>query len=482
MLKVLLLNPPHLNSVKFNREGRCQQRVSSFGYLMVPMSLIYIAALLRENGFSVEVIDSMAENKLYIDKFLSRLENTNPGLIIVSLSTPTFLNDVKIVELIKNRIPAHISAIGLHSTVLSSSALSDSGFDSMIRGEPELTSLRLAQALENNTGLEGIEGLSYKRNKEILHNPDRPLIDKLDILPFPAREMLDLRQYRLPTNGEIYTFIIPSRGCWHDCIFCQVRDYYGNRLRLRSIENIMAEIKDITSRFKIRNIEMFSDNFTLDRAFVVKFCEALLEKGLKIEWMANSRVDSVDYPLLSLMKKAGCCGIAYGVESGNQHVLDMARKRITVEQTRMAFYWSNKAGIKTLAQVILGLPGETRSTIKQTLDFLIKVDPDFVQFNCAVPFPGTELHNLACRNKWIGETDWVFFELNSAIIGTEKLPAAEIRRLRVRLYFRFYFRIGYLKKIFRHMKDVKSAWNIIICTYRFFTDWVLNIYRADSKV
>ncbi len=475
MFKVLLLNLPHLDSVRFNREGRCQQRVSSFGYLMVPMSLIYIAALLRKNGFSVEVIDCVAEKKLRIDKFLSRLENINPKLIIIALSTPTFLNDVKIVELIKNRIGAHIAAIGLHSTVLSSATLSHSQLDSAIRGEPELASLELAQALKKDIELKGITGLSYRKNDEILRNPDRPLIDNLDILPFPARDLLNLKQYRLPIKNQVYTFIIPSRGCFYDCIFCQVRDYYGNKLRLRSIENIMGEIEEIVVKFGIRNIEMLSDNFTLDRSFVVEFCEALLERNLKIEWMANSRVDSVDYSLLSLMRKAGCFGIAYGVESGNQHILDTAQKKITIGQIEKAFHWSNKAGIKTLAQIILGLPGETKATIEQTLNFSIKINPDFAQFNCAVPFPGTKLYDLAMDNNWIEDAGWDSFELNSAIISTPELSFLELKRMRLKAYLKFYFRLGYLAKLIQPMKDVRSIMNILVNGIKFFKEWVLGI-------
>jgi len=418
----------------------------------------------------------MAESRPTLGKLIRRIEKINPQLIITPLTTPTFSNDVRFIERIKNKVATHISAIGLHPTIMAQTTLETSSLDSVIRGEPELTSLKLAEALENNLNLKGTEGLSYKDHNRIFHNPDRPLIEDLDILPFPAREMLNLSRYRLPTNGKKYTFIVPSRGCWHNCIFCQTKNYYGNKLRLRSMDNIMMELREVTGKLKIRNIAILSDNFTLEREFVKSFCEKILENNFKIEWMANSRVDAVDYPLLALMKKSGCCGIAYGVESGNQRILDSAKKGITVGQTRKAFYWSNKAGIRTLAQAILGLPGETRDTAKETLKLLCEINPDFVQFNCAVPFPGTELYELASKNKWLEDAGWDRFELNYSVISTEKISAQGIMRLRSNLYFKFYFRFKYLKKILSNLRFYH-----ITGAAKFFVGWVLNIHRPRLK-
>ncbi len=477
MFKVALINPPHLKYLRFNREGRCQQKASSFGYLIVPISLTYIAALLRKEGFGLEIIDCMSEeNRGGVPELLDKLNDISPQAVIISLSTPTFYNDIAIVKLIKGRINAHIAGIGLHVTVLPEDALSCSQLDSVIRGEPELTSLELIQALSKRAGLEYIKGLSYKNQGKIFHNPDRPFIEDLDNLPFPAQDLLKTHRYRLPNNGEPYASIIPSRGCYYDCIFCQVKNYYGKRLRLRSVGNVISEIEEIITKFNIRNIAIFSDNFTLDRGFVVSFCNELIENKINISWMANSRVNTVDYPLLDLMRKAGCYGISYGVESGSQDILDRAKKGTTIEQIEKAFYWSSELGIKTLAQVILGLPGDNKHTIKQTLKLLIKINPDFVQFNCAVPYPGTELYNLMHKKNYTASlAKWDYFEPRSAIIETDYLSVSQIRKLRVICYIRFYFRLKYFVKLFKVLrKDIKIKKDLINNSMLFLKEWVLN--------
>ena len=237
----------------------------------------------------------------------------------------------------------------------------------------------------------------------------------------------------------------------------------------------MFEIEEIVGKFNITDIAILSDNFTLNKDFVVQFCEGLLNKKLKISWIANSRVDTVDYPLLSLMKKAGCYGLSYGVESGNQHILDKAKKNITIAQTEEAFYSSRKVGIRTLAQVILGLPVENKSTIKKTLDLLIKINPDFVQFNCAVPYPGTELYELMLEKNHIEEDSWEFFEANSPLLNIDGLSTEEIKRQRILCYLIFYCRPKYLIKLCKVLgKDIKVNKRIIKGLRKYIQEWVLN--------
>jgi len=421
------------------------------------------------------VIDCMAEENGSIGYLLGKLEDIAPHLVITAVSTPTFSNDIKVINLIKDRIDTHVSVTGMHTTIFPDKALADPKIDSVIRGEPEMTSLELAKALFNKRGLGSINGLSYKHTGKVLHNPDRPLIENLDLLPFPAREMLNIKRYCLPMNLRPYTFIIPSRGCWHDCVFCQVKNYYGKQLRLRNIGNIISEVEEVVRKLDIKNIAILSDNFTLKRDFVVQFCEGLIEKKLNISWMANSRVDTVDYPLLSLMKKAGCYGLSYGVESGSQDILDRAKKNITIAQIEKSFYWTHKTGIRTLAQVILGLPGETRNTIKRTLDLLVKINPDFVQFNCAVPYPGTGLYKLAIEKNNIREDSWELFEPSLAFPSADGLSAKEIKRQRMICYLMFYCRPRYLTKLFKMLgKDIKISRTIAVALIKFIKEWILN--------
>lgn len=470
--KVLLINPPHLKNIRFNREGRCQQKVSSFAYLMVPMSLIYTAGMLRKNDFSVHVIDYMTEKDSGLKKVTDDIKAFSPDIIFISITIPSCYNDFQIVKFIRGLTAAHLASIGLMGSVLPEETLRDSELDSVIKGEPELASLELASRLREGKDFHEIEGISFKLGKEIIHNPLRQPIEDLDTLPFPARDLINQNAYTLPINRRPYTFIIPSRGCYHRCIFCQVKDYYGNKLRFRSISNIMEEVGEIIDRFGIKDIEIFSDNFTLDRSFVIDFCEGILKNGFKIRWMANSRVDAVDEKLLGLMKKAGCVGVSFGIESCSSTILENAKKDTTVEDIRNAVKWTKEKGIKVLAQMIIGLPGETKETIRETVRTLIELDPDFVQFNFAIPYPNTEFYEWAVKNSRLKEERWDCFELDSCIMETDALSIKGLKRMRVYAYMKYYLRFSTIKKAIREIKGLKDCVNFLRDSLNFFKEWV----------
>jgi len=471
-LRILLINPPHLQKILYNREGRCQQKVSSFSYLMVPMSLIYVASLLRENGFAVRVIDYMAQKNAHIKQVLADVRAYSADLIFTSIVFPTCYNDFQIIQHIRNATGAHLSAIGLMGSLLPEESLSNSTLDSVIRGEPEETSLELAIALRDKRELAGIRGISCKIDGEIIHNPPRCFIKNLDALPFPARDLIDQAAYTLPINRRPYTFIIPSRGCTKSCIFCEVRLYYGNQLRLRSIPNVMEEIREIVHKTDITDIEIFSDNLTLNRNFVVDFCNGILENGLKIRWMANSRVDTVDKELLQLMRKAGCTGLAFGIESCNQTVLDNIKKGTTLENIKNAISWAKQEGIKVLAHMIIGLPGDTKETIKENVTILNRLNPDFVGYYFAIPYPNTEFYELAVRNNWLKEKRWDRFELDSCIVETSSLSRQELKKARLYCYWKFFLRLATVKKIAKEVRSFKEAIDILKSLFYILKEWV----------
>jgi radical SAM superfamily enzyme YgiQ (UPF0313 family) len=470
-MKILIVNPPAFNGIKYIREGRCEQRLSSFQYVMTPISLPSIAAVLRKSSHSVIIQDCIANNQ-DIDEIKEQIKLYQPQLVIINTSTATFNNDKVTIKAIKESSDAHITAIGTHVTALPEISLTESKLDSVIRREPELTSLDLTNSLNNNKDLKNVLGVSYKSDKEIINNPDRPFIENLDDLPYPARDLLSNQKYTMPLSDKPYTLLISSRGCPYDCIFCTARQYYGKKLRLRSPANIVNEIEEIIKKHHIRNITMWSDTFTLNRNFVVEVCEEILRSGLKFNWMTNSRVDKVDPELLRLMRKSGCWIISYGAESGVQKIIDNAKKEIDVNQTKNAFKWSKDAGIETMAHIVLGLPGETKETIQQTVDFVIKLDPDYTQFYCAIPFPGTEFYQMAIENNWITTNEWNSFEINQPIISTPFLSAKELRKAKKQAFKSFYLRPSYALKVFRRTKSPKQLTNTIMQGINFAKEWV----------
>lgn len=471
-MRVLIINPPAKNGAGFVREGRCEQRASSFQYLLLPVSLISIAAILKKKKFKVRVIDAIAD-KMDWQNLADRIKKFSPRMIILNVSTVTFNSDMHIARKIREILPdIHLSAIGVHVTALPEEALK-SEIDSVIRREPEETAIKLAWAIKNKIQLKKILGISYKKNGRFYHNKDRPWIENLDELPFPARELVENEKYLMAMSKIPHTVLVSSRGCDQNCIFCTARQYYGNKLRLRSAKNVADEMEMVKNKFGIKYITMWSDTFTLDRDFVIELCREVLERGLKIKWMCNSRVDTIDEEMLVFMEKAGCIGIAFGVESGVQSILDRAGKKIRVSQIKKAFALMKKTRIESLAHFILGLPGETKETIKETVKFAKKIDPDYAQFYCAVPFPGTPLRTLAKQKGWIASDNWRDYEINQAVLETKNLSRRDLEKARQKAYLSFYLRPGYIYKKLSRLRSLSDIKFFTIHSFKFLRDWGL---------
>lgn len=470
-MNVLILNPPAYKGVKFIREGRCEQRLSSFQYVMVPISLPSIAGLLRANDYEVKIIDATVED--YSAQELEKIiKEFDPKLVIVNMATATFYGDAEIIKLAKGWVNAHFTAIGTHVTSAPEASLQKSELDSVIRSEPEETALKLAQAIEKKQDLNQVNGLSYKKGQQIINNADRPFIENLDSLPFPARDLIHNERYVMPISNRPYTLIVSSRGCTHHCIYCTARQYYGQHLRLRAAANVVDEVEEVINKFKINDITMWSDTFTLDRNFVVEVCNEIISRDLKFNWMANSRVDRVDYDLLKLMKKSGCTMLSFGVETGVQQILNNIRKGSTIEQAQDVFKWTREVGIETIAHFIVGLPGETKETVKQTIKFAKKIKPDYAQFYGAIPFPGTEFYDLAKSKGWLSTEDWNQYEINQPIVSTPDLSAEELKKAKDQAFFSFYFRPLYILKTLVKVKNFRQMPNIIKQGFSFFRNWV----------
>jgi anaerobic magnesium-protoporphyrin IX monomethyl ester cyclase len=484
-VKVLLLNPPAYRGVRFVREGRCGQRLSSFQYNMVPISLISTAALLRERGHEVALTEAIARD-LSIEEVLGEIGEFSPALVLVNTSTVSFRGDADAAAQVKKALPgAFVAAYGTHVTALPEESLKESAFDGVIRREPEATGAALADALAAGGPLEEVTGLSFRRDWSspegpgpIISNPDRPFIEDLDSLPFPARDLVDHSQYPAPLSQRPHTLVSTSRGCPYPCVFCTARLYYGTRLRLRSPESVGEEIGKIVEEEGLDLFTFWSDTFTLNREHVVAICREILKRKLIIDWMCNSRVDRVDLDLLRLMAAAGCRVISFGVESGSQAVLDNVKKGITVEQVEQAFAWCRQAGIKSAAHLILGLPGETRATIRETARLSRRIGADYVQFYGAVPFPGTDFYRQAREKGWLLADSWDDFEINRDIVSTPDLSVEELRKCRRRAFLSFYFRPSYIAARLAEVRGPSDLGRLAANGWSFVRHWVFSADRS----
>lgn len=441
-LSIFLLNPPTINSEKFIREGRCTQQIDVWGTLWPPVSLATIGALLLNDGFKVNIFDCPAR-QFGIDDLKNLIISHKPGIIIWSTGTPSIESDLELGNVIKKINPSIKTAVfGTHVTTLAQESLENyPALDFIIRNEPEYTIRELVNSIQKKKSLEEIEGLSYRNSdNKILHNQARPFINNLDELPEPAWQLVNPNNYRLPISNKKYLIIAPIRGCPYKCVFCTTQTYYSNKLRKRSVNKVIGEIKHNIEKYDISDFFFWADTFTFNKKYVTDICNELINQQLAVRWTCNSRIDTVDKALLELMAQAGCWMISFGIESGSQEILNKAQKGIKVEQAYSAVNAAREVGIKTVGHFMLGLPGETRNTIKQTIRLSKKLDLDLAQFYCTAPFPGSKLYEIASSNKWIANSQWHLYSQNSAIMNLPTITAEEVNKYRKKAWRSYYFR------------------------------------------
>lgn len=469
-MKVLLINPPPFGGVSYVREGRCMQRKGAWTTVWPPISLASVAGLLRSEGHEIKLVDGIADDLTEEDvkKIISEFR---PEAVIINTATPSIVGDLSIAEIAKSVSPKIFTvAYGLQVTAIPEKMMEmQPALDACIRGEPEETASDLMHTVAHKKPLSKVKGVSY-RAKKIQHNPDRAPIADLDKLPWPARDLLKKEKYTLPFTGNVFTTVLVARGCPFNCTFCAADKFYGKKFRKRSVNNLIEELEHLVSE-GISDFLFWSDTFTVDKKWGMEVCDEIIRRGLKIRWVTNSRVDTIDEEFMRKMKEAGCWMLGFGVESGNQKVLNNIKKGITIEQVKKAISTAKKVGMQTTLHFIIGLTGETKETIDETLEFAKKLDPDYAQFYCAVPYPGTEFSEYAKKQGWIREAPWEKYEQVYSILDRPGLSAEEVMEARSRAYKEFYVRPI---KILKHVKNIRS-WKALKATALAgfsFMDWM----------
>jgi radical SAM superfamily enzyme YgiQ (UPF0313 family) len=474
-MKVLLLNPPSRDDVIMVKEGRCMQRKEAWGYVMAPVSMVTIATLLRDLGHSVRVMDCPAEAQS-MGLMLELISGFGPDLVLINTSTPSIDDDIHAAALIKARYGAstRTALYGVHPSCRYPEALSPPrGVDFCIIGEPELAARDLAHALSVGSDLAAVDGLAFvDRTGEVVVTRSRTPIANLDELPIPDWSFVDLGNYRLPLNDQRFLLVNTNRGCPYRCTFCNAYVYYGRAPRRRSVSHVMRELQEDVRRFGVSDFMFWAEEFILDKAFVKELCAAIASSGLGIRWVCNSRVDAVDMETLDAIRQAGCWNIAYGIESGSQDVLDGIEKRTTLGMIERAVRLARAAGLQVTGHVILGFPEDTRETLRATELFVSSLDLDFVQYYCAIPYPGTRLYDDALEHGWLNASDWRRWEHNHSVLDFPHLKGAEVMRTRRRLLRRHYFSPARAARILaNHVKRPADALTIL-SKLRGFLRWM----------
>ncbi len=442
--RALFIVPP---TGLFYRDDRCQVSLKGVSNApRPPLDLGYMAAILEENGCVCQMRDYPVENVTWQD-VVDDIRHFSPNMLIIYTTITSVREDLHACKIAKEINPDIITiAKGGDTTVSPVERLEMSEhLDIALVSEPELTILEIAR----NKDLKDIKGICYREYGKIYKNPKRPFIENIDILPFPSRHLLDQSKYVRPDTGEIQTTIQSSRGCPAKCIYCLSRIVAGADLRLRSPKNVVDELEHCLREYNIRNFFFRADTFTWDKEWVIAVCKEILDRKLDILWVANSRVNTVDEERLMWMKKAGCWLVSFGVESGNQYILDMTHKEITLEQSREALRLAKKCKLKTFVTFMIGMPWENRETIMQTFDFAREIDGDFFEVILPFPFPGTKYYEIAKRDGLI--LDGAYYKKYdhfNSVVRTYHLSGEELTALKKKSFWYLYARPKYVKKIF----------------------------------
>jgi radical SAM superfamily enzyme YgiQ (UPF0313 family) len=431
-MKVFLISPPKLETL-------------TGASTIPPLGLIYVAGVLKKNNIEVKITDVEAEEISY-DKLISRVLNFRPDIIGISATTSAYPFALKTLKEIKEKNKkTPIVLGGSHGTFLPDEALKD-GFDFVIRGEGEYTLLELCK--NNFKDLEKIQGLSYKKDNKIIHNPDRPFIKDLDEIPFPAYDLLPIKCYQNmtpPSNVRKRPWVsyCSSRGCPIGCIFCSVTHFWGRIWRGHSPERMVDDIEHLIKTYGIKTIFFVDDNFTFKRDRIMKFCKLIKERGLKFEWSCSCRVDQIDEELLREMKSSGCWLIGFGVESGEQRVIDWYGKKITTLQARRAARICKKLGIFIFCFFVMGAPVETEKDILRTIKLAKELNPKIFGLGFLAPYPGSDLYKYSFENEIVLTKN---YEEYDQVLPVLKTPISQERLIELsrKAYREYYFRPKYI--------------------------------------
>lgn len=457
-MDILFVNPPSPdNSIiirDFNRSGR----TSKERIIWPQTDLAYLAAMVPKN-LKIEILDCIAE-RMNWDKFLKVLNIKKPRYVVSHVITSTAQNDLRVFKEAK-KIGAITATMGPHVTELPEKTLKENpDLDFVMLGEPEITFQELVKTIDSkNNNFEKIKGLAYRLNGEIKLNEKRELIANLDELPLPCQDLLPLDKYVFPFMASKFTFVISERGCPFPCTFCRQPIMWERKVRHRSPENIIEELK-LLKKLGVKEFIFHADTFTLDKDRVMKLCQIMLDENLNLRWGCNSRVDTVDEEMLKIMKKAGCWMIAYGIESGSPEILEKCEKEATVKQAEETIRLTHKIGIKVYGYFIIGLLGETKKTIQETINLAKRLPITFAIFHTASPYPGTKFYRQVKEKGWLTSEKWE--DINQGGTSPVDYPQLSGKEIMVgikKAYWSFYLRPKVILNILgsiRNLRDIKE--------------------------
>ena len=431
-MRVIMLNPPFLN--KFSKSSR-SPAVTKSATIYFPLWLSYATGVLDKEGHDVKIVDAPA--KCYSsDETMKIIKEFRPEFIVIDTATASIESDLEFASRIKNELSnIVICLVGTHaSACVDEILLNNRDIDYIARHEYDYTLPELCKVINAEMDKEDVLGISYIENGMVKNNLDRPYIENLDDLPFVAevyKKHLDIKDYFYAHVSYPTVSIFSSRGCPSKCFYCMYSQVmFGKAYRKRSAKSLYEECKYITENFPdVKEILIDDDNFAVNQQIVREFCKLMIDNQIKLKWVVQCRV-TLDYETMVLMRKAGCRLVVVGYESGSQKVLDGMHKGITLDMSRKFDAAAKKARLRVHGCFMVGNPGETKETMKETLEFSKSLTMDTVQYFPLMVYPGTEAYDWAQQNGYIKSKryrDWLLEDgSHNCVISTPEVSSKEL--------------------------------------------------------
>lgn len=433
-----------------------------------PIGLGYLASYLEKNKHEVSIYDGTLHNASQED-YISIIKRFKPDLVGISVLTRGHNRAKDIIKVIKKkykRLPVVIG--GTQVTAAPREVFEDLGADFAVIGEGELTLSELVEALVNKKkSFSKIKGLVYKTSggRTKLPLKERELIENLDSIPFPAWHLMVPDEYRIvpilePAHNFPIAPVLTTRGCPFNCSFCASNITWRRRLRFRSVENVIAEIKLLKETYGVKEIHFCDDNFTMNINRAEEMCDALIKENINVSWQCPNgvRIDRLTTPLLKKMKSSGCYAVGLGIETGNKEMLKRVNKQLDLSIVPGVLKKLKNAGIESYGFFILGLPGETAKTAKDTIDFALNHSFDKAWFNIFTPYPGSSAFSEWMGKKKFSDIDWDKHDCSTAVMASPDFSVKEIEKLQKSAVRRFYLRPKTFFKVIKRIgpKEVKT--------------------------
>lgn len=445
-----------------------------------PLGLLYLAAVLEKSS-SVEILIFDTDIK-DINEFKEIIKTNNYDLVMISSVTSTIKHSLYLAETVKEinqNIPILIG--GIHPTIAPQECIENKNVDFICIGEGENTIVEFVnESQKKSPDYSKINGIAYKNNEEIFINEPRELEQNLDKFPFPARHLLKNPKKFIPPDAENMpvTPIFLTRGCPGQCTYCCTKQIFGRKMRFRSVKNIIEEFDEI-EKAGYKEIHILDDCFTFDKTKVIELCNAIKEKKYSFQFEISNglRADMVNYEVLNALKSIAVKNVGFGIESGNEQILKNIKKGISKDKVRESVKISHDLGLETWGFFIVGLPGETVETIKDTIKFAKELDIDFAKFLILKPYPGSEIFNELFAKNLIDNFNYENYGIYTAPVHhLEEMSSKDILYWQKRAFFEFYFRP---KKIIQHLSRIKNL-TILKLTIKGALFVLANIFKKYS--